>query len=131
MNKLSFRDVDLSKVKLSLKIDLIDNNAVNIAIIIIKGEILKKENFGIFRDYDKDFSVWSSSSFLFDYRQLRLPDIKHVGTQLKTHAVFKDDEQRKVTLEKLYTSLHKWSNKISDYGDEGKVILDEEYWYVL
>lgn len=130
-NVTVFRDIDLSKVKLSLKIELSDNDLVKIKIVFVKPDCLNKSNYGIFRDYELDYTVWTSSSFLFDARQLRLPDNRNINLSLKSSCKFSSETHRKESLKKLYTTLHKWSNNISEYKDKGEVILDDEYWYVL
>jgi len=127
----TFRDLDLSKIKLTLKIEIEDTDTVNIKVVFVKHECLNKPNYGILRDYGIDFTVWTSSSFLFDERQLRLPDGKNINSVLNTSFKFKNEIERKDTLKKLYTTLHKWSNKNSEYKEKGEVVLDEEYWYVL
>lgn len=131
MSKKTAKDVDLNKIKLSLKFDFKKENTVQVKIILVKEDFLKKENYGIYRDYKTDFSVWSFGEFLFDDRQLRLPDIRNVSENLSSSFKFENEQKVKETLKKLYTTLHHWSNINSDFRDQGEVIMDEEYWYVL
>lgn len=131
MSKNTFKSIKINDIKLSLKIEFEKENSVKINLITVKQDSLNKDNFGICRDYEEDFSVWSHSSFLFDERQLRLPDEKNLKSSLCTIYKFDNEEQKKKTLKKLYNTLHYWSNKNSNYKDAGEVVLDDEYWYVL
>lgn len=124
-------NVDLTKVILSLKVELKKDSDVNISIVMFKEHLLKKENFGIYRDFEKDFTVWISSNFIFDDRQLRLPGKNYINSTLKCKRVFYSDIERKKTLEKLYTTLQHWASKMSNFSTNGQVVLDDEYWYVM
>ena len=131
MSKKTFRNINIADIKLSLKFDFKEENNVEIKIIFVKQDYLKKEKFGIYRDYANDFSVWIFDTFVFDDRQLRLPNIDNVHTSFTTKYKFKSEEQKKETLKKLYSALHHWSNKNSDFKEPGEVVLDDEYWYVI
>ena len=125
------KDLNIKDIKLSLKFEFRKNNEVDIKLVFIKQTCLKYEQFGIYRDYEKDFSVWTCNTFLFDDRQLRLPDEKNIDSNMKTTCVFRDEEHKRQTLKNLYGALHNWSNKNSGFKDKGEVVLDDEYWYVL
>jgi hypothetical protein len=131
MKKKTFKDININEVKLSLKFKFISDDTVNIKLFFVQQKCLKKEHFGIYRDFENDFSVWSYGTFLFDERQLRLPDLKNLKGDVSTSFKFKNEEQKKITMKKLYSALHYWSNKISDYKDGGEVVLDDEYWYII
>lgn len=131
MSKKTFRNVNINEIKLSLKFEFEKENNIKVKIIFVRQEYLKKDNFGIYRDYENDFSVWTCGTFLFDERQLRLPDVDNIKSTVTTSFTFKNEEQKKETLKKLYSALHHWSNKNSDFKDAGEVVLDDEYWYVI
>lgn len=131
MSKKTYKNLNINDIKMTLKFDFQKDNTVQIKILFIKQECLNKDNFGIYRNYDDDFSVWTMGEFLFDERQLRLPDLKNLKGDVSTSFKFKNEEQKKITMKKLYSALHYWSNKISDYKDGGEVVLDDEYWYVI
>lgn len=131
MKKKTFKDININEVKLSLKFKFISDDTVNIKLFFVQQKCLKKEHFGIYRDFENDFSVWSCGTFLFDERQLRIPDEKNIDGSIQSTCKFRDEKHKRDTLKKLYSALHHWSNKNSDFTDKGEVILDDEYWYVL
>ena len=123
-------DINLLKLKLCLNIELKNDNGINISIITIKDDILKRQDSGMYQDFTNDFTVWRYSEFMFDERQLRLPERKHLVYGKVIKKFFPNNNSRKKTLKKLYNALHMWSKVNSDFNDKGKVIIDGKYWCV-
>lgn len=127
-------NIDISKVKMILRFEFIEDNKVKLHIVSIKKDVLydAKHNNGynFYSDDINKFSIWSSGEFALDRTQLKLPELKHSRGEVNSTCKFQDDESRKTILKKLYKSLTKWSNYISDDNIENCVVVDKEYWYV-
>lgn len=127
-------NIDISKLKMILRFEFIKDNKVKLHIVSINKNILydaKNNNgYNFFKDDINNFSIWSSGRFSLSKNQLKLPELIYSSGNINSTCELPDDETRKTILYKLYTSLTKWSNYISDDNIENCVIVDKEYWYV-
>ena len=127
-------NIDMSKLKMILRFEFIEDNKVKLHIVSIDKSILynaKNNNgYNFFRDDVNNFSIWSSGEFVLYKNQLKLPELTYSSGNINSTCNYHNDESRKTILNKLYKSLTKWSNFISDDNIENCVIVDKEYWYV-
>jgi hypothetical protein len=98
-------------MKLQLGVKLIGDKTLEMTLIYICDEAIKdhwtRDN-KIFQD-DNGITIWSFSDFVFDNRQIRLPQRNMVLSRLKHRYRFKSEEERYDTLKKFYHTLNKWS----------------------
>ena len=126
-------NIDLSKIKLTIKINLIGDKEVELSLVSISKECMatgKDNDSKFFKDPKINFAVWSKGKFLLDYRQLRLPELGDINNGTVTYYKFDNDMERRKTLLKMYITLNKWSNLLFHVEEEDNVILDKEYWYI-
>ena len=126
-------NIDLSKIKLTLKINLIGEKEVEVSLVSINRECMSNpqdKDTKFFKDPKVNFAVWSKGTFLLDYRQLRLPELGDINNGTVTTYKFDNDTERRKTLLKMYLTLNKWSNLLFHVEEEDNVILDKEYWYI-
>ena len=83
-----------------------------------------------YKDPKLNFTVWSKSTFFFDDKQLRLPQMDSINSGFKFTYKFESESKRKNTLHKLYKTLNNWSNLYFHDDTSNRVTLDEEYWYI-
>ena len=125
-------------MKLQLKVELFGFQSVQITLVYICDEALKdhttKDN-KIFQD-DNGITIWSFSDFIFDNRQIRLPQRNQVLTRLKHSHQFKSEEERYEVLKKFYSTLTKWSLNTKMFPNTNtdikkRIIINQEYWCVI
>ena len=113
----------------SAKIELVSVNKA-----YVKGTTTN--NFMYCTDEFNGFVIWSTQDFIFNERQLRLPDNTNIEkTMMHTHK-YKHDEDRHDSLKKMYDALNRWS-KIQDFvkfnktpTDMNKLLVSGDYWFV-
>lgn len=124
--------------KIVLKVKFRGRFSVSIDLVSIKKDYVKKSNrnnYMYFRHEYSDFVLWSTQDFIFDDRQIRLPDEKHITKHMTHTHVFPSDAARYATLKKMYSTLENWS-KVDDMkkgvfaGKKCRVILKGNYWYI-
>ena len=129
--------MNINDAKIVLKFEVISDVKIRLHLVSIKPQCMynpKSGNgYGFCSDDVNKFNVWSQGDFMMDRTQLRLPEINSMKGKSSVTSVckFKSEENRKEILKKLYSALTKWSNKLDDGNDENRVVLDNEYWYVL
>ena len=124
--------------KIVLKIQLHGEFSTNIELISINKDFVKKNNsndFKYYRNNFNDFVLWSTQDFIFDNRQLRLPDEKNIKEKMEHTHLCNSDKERYAILKKLYNTLEDWSkmvdmNKGVYVGNKKKVIIAGDYWFV-
>lgn len=125
-------------MKLHLGVKLIGDKIVEMTIVYICDEAIKeqwtKEN-KIFQD-DNGITIWSFSDFIFDNRQIRLPQKNMVLSRLKHKHQFRSEEERYEVLKKFYTTLTKWSLNTKMFPNTNtdikkRVIMIDDYWTVI
>ena len=125
-------------MKLQLKVELIGFKSVIMTLVYICDEALRdpttREN-KIFCD-DNGITIWSFSDFIFDNRQIRLPQRNQVLTRLRHSYQFKTEEERYEVLKKFYQSLNRWSldttlfpNTNTDIKE--RITINKNYWCVI
>jgi len=124
--------------KIVLKIQLQGEHSTTIELVSVNKDFVKKDKSNDYKYYKNeiyDFVLWSQQEFIFDDRQLRLPDEKNIKeTMLHTH-ICSNDKQRYTTLKKLYNTLEDWSKMIDMnrgvyVGNKKKVIIAGDFWFV-
>lgn len=125
-------------MKLQLKVELFGFTSVKMTLVYICDEALTdhtlREN-KIFQD-DNGITIWSFSDFVFDNRQIRLPQRNKVLTRLKHCYHFKSEEERYEVLKKYYSTLSKWSLNTKMFPNTNtdikrRVIINQDYWCVI
>ena len=127
-----------SGAKIVLKVELCGSCSTNIQLVSINKDYVKKENSNDFKYYKNeiyDFVLWSTQDFIFDNRQLRLPDEKNIKKVMSHTHIFSNDKERYAALKKLYNTLGEWAKTIDISNgivssNWKKIILAGEYWFV-
>ena len=122
-----------------LKVQLSGLASAKIELVSVKkiyiNDIINK-NFMYNTDEINDFVIWSTQDFIFNERQLRLPDNTNIKkTMVHTHK-FIHDQDRHDCLKKMYDALNRWS-KTQDFvkfnktpPDINKLLICGDYWFV-
>ncbi len=98
-------------MKLKLKVELIGDRELLMTIISIADEAMMGNSYidrKVYTNYG--ITVWSFSDFIFDNRQIRLPENENritKGAQF-THT-FISDKERYETMKKYFHVLNEWS----------------------
>jgi uncharacterized 2Fe-2S/4Fe-4S cluster protein (DUF4445 family) len=126
--------------KMVLKIKLQGTSAVKMQLVSINKDYVKKKNsndFNFFQDEENEFVVWSTQDFVFNDRQIRIPDENHIEELMVYTHEFEHDMERYDVLKKMYKSLQNWADEMdfrTPYfkGSEGrkKVIIAGDYWFI-
>ena len=135
MDTLLSRD----SVKLLLRVELVGKSSAKIRLNAVHKDYVKKEksnDYMYFADEYNDFIIWSMQDFIFNERQLRIPDEINIGEKMVHTHEFKHDMERYDSLKKLYKSLNRWAitqdfKKNFDDVMTPRVIIAGNYWYVL
>jgi len=125
-------------MKLQLGVKLIGDKTVRMTIVYICDEAMTNHTIKdnkIFQD-DNGITIWSFSDFIFDNRQIRLPQRNKVLTRLKHTHQFKSEEDRYETLKKFYHTLNKWSLNTKMFPNTNtsitkRVNIYNDYWYII
>jgi len=124
--------------KMVLKVKFLGKFSVSIDLVTINKKYVKKPGTNDFMYYESetnDFVIWSTQDFLFDNRQIRLPDELNLSDPMSHIHVFGSDTERYSTLKKMYSTLETWS-KVDDMkrgvfvGKKKKVVLAGDFWYI-
>lgn len=125
--------------KMVLKIRFVGQSSVKMQLVSINKDYVKKKhsnNFNYFQDPGNEFVVWSTQDFVFNERQIRIPDEEHIEElMIHTHE-YKHDMERYDALKKMYITLQNWADEMDFrtpyYISEGKqkVIVAGDYWFI-
>jgi len=124
--------------KMVLKVKFQGKFSVSIDLVSINKNYVKKSGTNDFMYYKNemyDFILWSTQDFLFDNRQIRLPDELHISDPMSHVHVFGSDTERYSTLKKMYNTLEDWS-KVDDMkkgvlvGNHKRIIFAGDFWYI-
>jgi len=125
--------------KMVLKIKLVGTSSVKMQLVSINKNYVKtpnSNNFNFFQDEENDFVIWSTQDFVFNDRQIRIPDENNIkDLMIHTHD-YDHDMHRYDSLKKLYDTLQKWSDEMDlreiflNTSDKKKVIMVGDYWFV-
>lgn len=126
-----------SSPKLVLKINLEGKSAVKIQLVAVNKDFIKTDktnNYNYYKDIDKDFVIWSTQDFIFNERQIRLPDELNLTEEMVCTYDFKHDIERYDTLKKMYQTLQVWSQEMDQFfrimKKKDRVIVEGDYWYI-
>ncbi|MFW6226128.1 MAG: hypothetical protein ACOC3V_04150 [bacterium] len=131
--------LDNSPIKLVLIVELINEKTAKIRISSINKDFVRKytdNDFMYHRDSKTDFIIWSAQDFIFDRRQLRLPDEKNIKDNMVHIYNYHSEKDRYESLKKMYKTLENWSKTI-DYNRKIRlkkkqhIISTGKYWYVM
>ncbi len=125
-------------MKLQLKVELFGFTSVKMTLVYICDEAIKDQNVRenkIFED-DNGITIWSFSDFIFDNRQIRLPQRNMVLSRLKHCYTFKSEEERYEVLKKFYESLTRWSLNTKMFPNTNtdikrRIVINQNYWNVI
>ena len=125
-------------MKLQLGIKLIGDKTVEMTLVFICDEALKDHRTTdnkIFQD-GNGIIIWSFSDFLFDNRQIRLPQRNRVLDKLKHQHKFKTEKERYEVLKKFYHTLNKWSLNTKMFPNTNtnitqRVTINQGYWCII
>ena len=126
-------------MKLQLKVDLIGEKSVEITLIFVSEEAMLNEwntDNKIYQDKEKDITIWSFSQFIFDERQIRIPQRNRLFERLKHEHKFKSDQERYETLKKYYYALNMWALNTKLFPNTNtditnRVIINDNHWSVI
>jgi len=124
--------------KMVLKVRFRGEFSVRIDLVSINKEYIKKSgtnDFMYYKNNTYDFVLWSTQDFIFDDRQLRLPDEKNITDFMYHTHLFVSDKERYSVLKKIYNTLEDWSknddiNKGRFMGDRKRIVFAGDYWFV-
>lgn len=126
--------------KMVLGFEMFGMSVLRVEIILIdKNRVKKIETPNDFKFYQDDinrFVIWSSDEFLFDKRQIRIPDSNHVFSKMGHTFVFTSENERRNTLKMMYDSLQRWSEFVDSRDKSNKkingkrVTMVDNHWYV-
>ncbi len=124
-------------MKLKIRLDLIGQKSLRITLVNICDEALKDSSsidnkifmFG-------GITIWSFSDFVFDFRQIRLPQRNKLIDKPYHICHFKSDKERYETLKKYYITLNRWALNTRLFPNTNtvikkRVIIDDKYWTVI
>ena len=122
-------------MKLILKIKLIGEFTLEMTICAIDKKILKKNTNVINMTHinkNNNIIIWCFQDFIFDERQIRLPDIKNIDNSVKYKHKFKSDIIRKNILQKYMVALKSWSNdkKIFKNTMSSEFRFNGDFWII-
>ena len=123
--------------KLVLKIQFIDISSIKMDLVFLNKKYIKNENennYQYFKNNIDDYILWSAQDFIFDKRQIRLPDETNLSKVMTHVCIFENHKEKYHTLKKLYNTLTSWSEYDDDviYSDKKeKIKLKGKYWYVF
>jgi hypothetical protein len=123
--------------KMVFKVKFDSDFSVNIQLVSINKDYVKnpkENNYMYYKDKDANFVLWSTQDFIFDERQIRLPDESNITDVMSHTHVFPNDKARYATLKKMYNTLQNWS-KSEDmikgvYVKTNKIVLAGDYWFI-
>ena len=124
-------------MKLQLKVELLKNKIAKITIIYACDEALANNNKQMNKLFIEDnITIWSFSDFIFDDRQIRLPEKRKILRKLSHKHQFKSENERYQTLKKFYKVLNKWSLDTSLFPNtntdiEKRIRIANGYWIVI
>ena len=128
--------------KMVLKIELKGTSSVKMELVSINTKYVRKlktNDFCFFEDEENAFVIWSTQDFVFNERQIRIPDTEHLSNDMSWSHDFKQDDKRYIALKKMYTTLQKWSTEMDDriltFVSNGarlrkKIVIVDNYWFV-
>lgn len=124
--------------KLWLDIKLIGECKVKIKLLMVSSNIPKHpyEPPTVFRDKRTGIVIWSYSSFTFDDRQLRIPQIDKLSNNMEHVHEFDNKTDRYVFLKNLSRTLNNWSRDVQSfptnftYGKYNSLTMTDNFWIV-
>lgn len=124
--------------KMVLKVKFQGKFSVSIDLVSINKDYVKKpriNNYMYYENKDNKFVLWSTQDFIFDERQIRLPDENNIADVMSHTHIFPNDKARYATLKKLYNTLNGWSKsddlqKGRFVNKENRIVLAGDYWFV-
>jgi hypothetical protein len=126
-------------MKMMLEVDLIGTKVVKISIVQLCEEAMREScslDYRIYVDTKSNFVIWSYGEFLFNEKEIKLPDVTS-RTIKKTHThTFKDEQERYESLKKMYITLNKWALDTRLFPNtqtliEDRIILNGRYWRII
>lgn len=124
--------------KIVLKVQFLGEYSTRIELMLVNKEYIKKlgtNDFQYYRNGTYDFILWSTQNFIFDKRQIRLPDEMNLMKNMSHVHIFRNNKERYDTLKNMYKTLERWSIHVDSIRGikpiyDKKVKLDGEFWYV-
>ena len=122
--------------KMVLKINLEGISAVKMQLVAINKDCVKSKkdnNYNYYKDIDSEFVIWSTQDFVFNERQIRLPDELNIKDLMVFTHKFKHDMERYDTLKKMYDTLIDWSFQMDMFSTKTKnndIVVTGDYWFV-
>lgn len=124
-------------MKLRIRIDLIGKKSAQITLVYVCEEALKNQHSIDNKIFMNDgITIWSFGDFIFDYRQIRLPERKKLIDKPYHTYEFKSENERYETFKKYYHLLNRWGLNTRLFPNTNtdikkRVIIDNEYWTVI
>lgn len=126
-------------MKLHLKIELIGDKSLKMTIIHICEEaMISSYSTGskVFISPYTDISIWSYSDFIFDNKQIRLPQRDRLMSRLSHTYQFKSEEERHDVLKKYYHTFGDWASNThlfpnTDRNYKKRVHINDKYWRII
>jgi hypothetical protein len=125
-------------MKLQLEVKLISDKTLQMKLIYICDEAIKDSHSReakIFQD-DNGITIWSFSDFVFDNRQIRLPQSNMKLCRTKHTYQFKTEEERYETLKKFYNTLTRWSLNTKMFPNTNtnikkRITIIQNFWNII
>jgi len=123
--------------KLILKVKFQGKFSVNIELVSINKNYVKRidsNDHMYYKNETYDFVLWSTQNFIFDNRQIRLPDEMNIAPLMTHTHIFGSDKERYATLKKMYNTLKDWSRtddmKKGKFTGKKRIVFSGDYWFV-
>lgn len=111
------------KNRLVLKVELLDKNKLKLTLVYLdKRFISKKGEITIYSSKNKDFYLYSRTTFSISINSLRFPDeINYKKRKNSYIRSFLSDSERYKYLKKLSNTLMEWGNNYNKFNNDNKL----------
>jgi hypothetical protein len=124
--------------KLWLEITMIGESKLKIKLLMISSCVPKQsyEKSISYNDRDTGLVIWSFQDFIFDERQLRIPQTNMLSNNMEHIHDFKSDNKRYTYLKKLHRTLNNWSKDVHvfptnfTYGKQNCIRMEDKFWII-
>jgi len=124
--------------KLWLEITMIGESKLKIKLLMVSSSIPKHsyEKTLSYRDKDTGLVIWSYQDFVFDDRQLRIPQTNMLSNKMEHVHDFKTEVARYLYLRTLHRTLNNWAKDLHTfpssftYGKSNCVSMENKHWII-
>lgn len=120
-------------MKIIFKFEFIGEDTLNIKLLHICDSVLNftdKYDGNYF--FDSDIMIFSLGKFMFNERQIRLPQSSEVSYKMEYTHKFNNEEERYRTVKNYFISLNNWSLKsVSNKNVTNRIQMIKNYWSIM